>query len=85
MTKSIDPVIRVQITYLDTLLAHHATVMEYLSNQLGTFVEPILAHDNLELDEKLDTLLIQSGYWQFETRRRIRALKKLRERSKRPT
>lgn len=76
----IDPLIVHQIHKWDKKLAALQQIIELVSDEMGKLIDPLLDRNDLAIDEELVKILEAPGYWQFEVRRRIRALKKLQGR-----
>ena len=76
----IDPNTAIQIHDWDKKLIAVEQIRDLVSDEMGKLIEPLLDQNSLEVDKELLEILQAPGYWQFEVRCRIRALKKLKER-----
>lgn len=73
----IDTATAAEIHEWDKKLAALTEIREFISDRLGDLIEPLMEQHSIEIDEELVEILETPSYWQFELRRRLRALKKL--------
>ena len=74
----IDADTAIQIHEWDKKLIAVEQIRDLVLDEMGKLIEPLLDQNSLEVDKELLEILQAPGYWQFEVRCRIRALKKLR-------